>query len=1442
MLPPSPANRTRTIRIFISSTFRDFQGERTTLHRLVFPKIAEICRAEGFEFEPIDLRWGVSDDAARDRRTTEICLDEIDRSRQISPRLNFLFLVGNRYGWRPLPESLHKDLFDQLIGLIERDEPDAAAKIWTMYRCDDNSVPPSMRLYLPTGGALSAAEEAAMVEAFTRAAKSCGAFGSYPWPGVALTEMEINRAFFSGEADVRPLGLIRSLSRMPDGPSDYVDSTADGQLDEQAFRRVEALRSRLLALSGRDIVRYDLALDEAGRPGDMTGFAELALQLLTQAVMREIQERSAEETKSSVPAGRDRIDTCIGRRAEAEELIAQVEVATAPILVTGPSGVGKSVFLSLVAEEAWRRHPLWTVVEHYVGVTAASAKPDVVLRELCDGISAARGSSRPSSGLNSAELRSRFGTLLRETKPERPLLVLIDGLDQVLLAESGHGFDWLRGDVPPHVRLLLSATPDVVPARLPTATVWELPGMAPGDAAELLDAYLADTRRSTGGRRRLTDAQRACVLEAYSREKLPLFLRLLAQDAAGWPSWMAPPAALPATVRSAIGEFFERLSEPNRHGAALVKWSAAYLCAARAGLSRREIMELLSRNAAIRADLKERSANSPHFDDLPDVVWSRLRFDLDPFLNETVADGLSLMAFFHSGFATITQELFAGVEYNRDLAAYFDTTPDFFVRQAPNQRKCTELPYQLDRAKRLERLATVLTEPHFLMAKCLSGNVQDLVQDYQYLPESKPTRRVGRSIEMSMQMLADDPGQLATQMAGRMWDDTEPCIASFVERVGQLARRPGLRPQASFLRPPDSALLTTIMVHGEEVRGIAVSPDGKLVASAEYGQAGGGVTIWEFETRQVIGSFRCGITAPDVVRFCNGSRVLLASRDLTTSEYEVWDWKLSRRLRVLPKNLELPVELSTDGRFVLSRSADGHAIAVWNAGEDGPSTAMASQDIPILAFHEANGALVTGSADGTVRLWDLDSRQEVQRFHVSVDEPCKGQILSILADGRIILCQTSGGLVLAVHDVRRNVLVGRPTAKIPAWNGIKTSINGKNHSPSIDPRLTILSVGERIVLAGYWGMDVRLWDAAIGQQTAEFPINAMVGGVAAHRSRPIVLSGSQDKAVRLWAAEGQDGEGQDKRPRYSLRDIAIVADRLLATTGSDGIVRLWDVASMAASEVASTGASTFSICMIPGTQTCVTGNDHDVVAGWDLKDGTQLFSAKTDTGGRQCMRISPDGAFLASTTARGVKVWAMDQLRAGSAEPVWTAENDAIFETLRISADGTRLICSWDNTHIHVKDLRTGACLLDIDAFPPVEVSGTDADGAVTRQARTPDMLDWIHAVAVTPDGRYLLANSWDHSIAVWDLESGAAVHTMYGHTGTVSGIEVTPDGRYAVSVSDDQTARLWSVAEGRLLDTITCESQLLCCQVLGNSRVAIGDTAGMLRVFDIEDEATDRD
>ena len=89
------------------------------------------------------------DEAALDQQTMAICLREIRRCRATGVRPNFIALLGDRYGWQPLPPTILAAEFDALRPYIPAGDTSAQAAQW--YRLDENAVPQEYCLQPRTG-------------------------------------------------------------------------------------------------------------------------------------------------------------------------------------------------------------------------------------------------------------------------------------------------------------------------------------------------------------------------------------------------------------------------------------------------------------------------------------------------------------------------------------------------------------------------------------------------------------------------------------------------------------------------------------------------------------------------------------------------------------------------------------------------------------------------------------------------------------------------------------------------------------------------------------------------------------------------------------------------------------------------------------------------------------------------------------------------------------------------------------------------------------------------------------------------------------------------------------------------------------------------------------------------------------------------------------------
>ncbi|KAH9496124.1 hypothetical protein Btru_012115 [Bulinus truncatus] len=100
----------KTLRLFFSSPFGGMEEEREELTRKYFPQFQHLCNSRGIQFVPVDMRWGITSEAADNAQVINICLREIDRSDI------FIGFFGQRYGWHGESDELLQRNFDNAMG------------------------------------------------------------------------------------------------------------------------------------------------------------------------------------------------------------------------------------------------------------------------------------------------------------------------------------------------------------------------------------------------------------------------------------------------------------------------------------------------------------------------------------------------------------------------------------------------------------------------------------------------------------------------------------------------------------------------------------------------------------------------------------------------------------------------------------------------------------------------------------------------------------------------------------------------------------------------------------------------------------------------------------------------------------------------------------------------------------------------------------------------------------------------------------------------------------------------------------------------------------------------------------------------------------------------------------------------------------------------------
>jgi WD40 repeat protein len=254
-----------------------------------------------------------------------------------------------------------------------------------------------------------------------------------------------------------------------------------------------------------------------------------------------------------------------------------------------------------------------------------------------------------------------------------------------------------------------------------------------------------------------------------------------------------------------------------------------------------------------------------------------------------------------------------------------------------------------------------------------------------------------------------------------------------------------------------------------------------------------------------------------------------------------------------------------------------------------------------------------------------------------------------------------------------------------------------------------------------------------------------------------------------------------------IRSVAISPNqRLMASAGSDEMVRLWDFQDGRESRTLKGHTAVIqSIAFSPDGRKLVSGSSDKTVRIWDVKSGrTELtFHPLGKIAGPRpsdgipgqvfAVAFSPDGTLLASGGGDGVGeyrelvLWDLksehlrQSLLGAGEQQVWA---------VAFTPDGKRLVSGQVNGKVKVFDVASGA-------------------GAGEMEAG-----ESLRSIAISPDGS-ILATGTRQSITLWDLAKKVLKRTFESPDDFMVGsLAFSPDGKWLAS--EGRRVRLWEIPD----------------------------------------------
>ena len=572
---------------------------------------------------------------------------------------------------------------------------------------------------------------------------------------------------------------------------------------------------------------------------------------------------------------------------------------------------------------------------------------------------------------------------------------------------------WLPKELPRHVRLVVSTltgnmhdTYKQLKTALPVDQFVEVGPLLAEDAAAMLQNWYERSHH------RVTTEQHESLLACFGQNQSPLYLRTAFSESLRWRSYSTPEETkLAAAVKNIATVILGRMEK--QHGEALTRRCLGYITAARCGVSGTEIEDLLSIDE-MAMDEVTTQLRPPHRR-LPTMMWLRLRRDLGEHLTRTADNGCTTLRWSHADFRDAAIDRYLkqrdkAPSYHRVLAEYFSDAwsngPKPFggdetgvrrhvvpqplywlvadpktadVRRVYNQRRLLELPYNLLNSQQHKQLkADCLCNFDFVLAKITSFSLRAILDDVQMALAIEPSdlelKLLADVLHLSTNVLLRDPGQLGSQVVGRLHDIITadmpvapgdpvkyPAMKPFLESASR-PPVPTLLPSVSCLMPPGGVLYDSLSGHTEPITAVTATSDGQKAVTTSKDDT---MKVWEMRSGRVMKTIR-GV-GRDILHI----RLVLGHRLAATSErtcIRLWNLATGGCVSVVDQ-YEDPASLTTagDDKLIVGFFQGSNMMRTWSllrGGEMSLQREVSLVDPKAVSIHKDESVTVSARSNG----------------------------------------------------------------------------------------------------------------------------------------------------------------------------------------------------------------------------------------------------------------------------------------------------------------------------------------------------------------------------------------------------------------------------------------------------------------------------------------------
>ncbi|HEU4834065.1 MAG TPA: TIR domain-containing protein [Pyrinomonadaceae bacterium] len=539
------------------------------------------------------------------------------------------------------------------------------------------------------------------------------------------------------------------------------------------------------------------------------------------------------------------------------------------------------------------------------------------------------------------------------------------------------------------------------------------------------------------------------------------------------------------------------------------------------------------------------------------------------------------------------------------------------------------------------------------------------------------------------------------------------------------------------------------------------------------------------------------------------------------------------------------IEISTDGKILAAVSNSGNGqLKVWWLDQPGEvAEVRAHKDrVTDLAISWDGTALATASADGTVKLWDIRTKdlKVIKTFRGDSRAGLGSVALSrdgkLLAAGRfnksVSIWAIDNDTPLITYDgFAENLfsLAFAPDGKVLITYDDKTLIQHSTSPPyqKVNEVLTNEKIGcvsfsadGKKLLAGVSTNKIRI----MGWPDWRDVHLRVAPGTLTGSACPLTVSGDGETLatlqdgniylldVRSWSTLGSF------YPTGSLSDLALTPDGKKIVVRDSSTIRLFEVRDVQNQSTIYTGNTLDQVAFAGSGKMVATFGDH-LVNLWDTQTLKKLPELNEPDYFTTAMAFSNAGRLATGTEKGTLRLWNME---TGAPSLVLTACSKIL--SLAFAPDEQMVAVGCTSGNVELWDATRGERLKTLEGHTgPVRTLQFSAEGQLATgsddgtvrlwEAATGRPLwsrkhqDGVPALAFSADGKRLASASKDKTVKLWQVSTGNDLLTLVGHKFEVLAVAFSPDGRTVATGGQDHLVKLWDSETGLELVSFAAHS-----------------------------------